>query len=376
MNGWIRGGVVLGAVGLLYVLPLELGSRTGLAWMIRAAALTTVLLWALGGMQHLRTWGTTREHATTLALFRVLMGTCLVWTVFTVVRADLVGVIWVTEADGGYRELNTSFWLVRMLGGATAQNMMFLSWAAMVSGVCLLLGLGGRAMAFVALQTFMSVSDINGHAGGSYDELLSNALWVLVLAPSTETWSIDCRIQSGYWRSNRLIYAWPRYLLMFQIVLVYWTTGAQKVSAYWVPGGDFSALYYILQQPSWHRFEMTWLAWVFPLTQLSTAITWLWEVFSPIWLLAMWYRYTAARPGRMRAWFNRFDVRFLYAAMGIAFHIIIFCFMDVGPFSPISVSFYICFWHPDELRNFGTRMSRWMQIRAIPPAVRSPVVRE
>ena len=32
-------------------------------------------------------------------------------------------------------------------------------------------------------------------------------------------------------------------------LLVYWTTGVQKVSAYWVPGGDFSALYFIGSNP-------------------------------------------------------------------------------------------------------------------------------
>lgn len=376
MTRWRTVGLVVGIASVMYVIPLEWGVRPGFAWMIRVTVMVGACLWALGAMSHLKKWGTTREQATTLAVFRIAMGACLVWTVATVIQADLVPILWVSEEEGGYRALGASFWLVRLLGGPTVQTMMGLAWIALGSGVCLMMGIGGRWTPFVALQSFMAVSDINAHAGGSYDELLSNALWILVLAPATETLSLDCRIQSGRWRSNRLIFAWPRYLIMFQIVLVYWTTGVQKVSAYWVPGGDFSALYFILQQPSWHRFDMTWLAWVFPMTQVATAVTWFWEVLSPIWLLAMWYRYTAERPGTVRMWFNRLDVRLWYAVMGLIFHIIIFSLMDVGPFSPISVGFYICFWHPTELRGFGEQIRRRWLRRTTPRTVPSPAIRE
>ena len=376
MTRWRTVGLVVGIASMMYVIPLEWGVRPGFAWMIRVTVMLGACLWALGAMQHLKKWGTTREQATTLAVFRIAMGACLVWTVATVIQADLVPILWVSEEEGGYRALGASFWLVRLLGGPTVQTMTGLAWIALGSGVCLMMGIGGRWTAFIALQSFMAVSDINAHAGGSYDELLSNALWILVLAPATETLSLDCRIQSGRWRSNRLIFAWPRYLVMFQIVLVYWTTGVQKVSAYWVPGGDFSALYFILQQPSWHRFDMTWLAWVFPMTQVATAVTWFWEVLSPIWLLAMWYRYTAERPGTVRMWFNRLDVRLWYAVMGLIFHIIIFSLMDVGPFSPISVGFYICFWHPTELRGFGAQIRRRWLRRTTPRTVPSPAIRE
>ena len=36
---------------------------------------------------------------------------------------------------------------------------------------------------------------MNGQAGGSYDELLTCALFLVVLADSTRTLSVDCRIQ-------------------------------------------------------------------------------------------------------------------------------------------------------------------------------------
>ena len=348
---WLRFVCVVALSIALVFVPLEWVVDGGVAWMMRLAGVTVGLLWAFGGLTHLRTWMRHRESGTVLALFRALLGLCVLWTVFTVVRVDLVDVLWVHEDYGGYRGLPESFWLVHLLGGPTPSVMWGLTWASMGFGALMVLGLGGRLTVFAALQTFMAVSDINGHAGGSYDELLTNGLWVLVLAPSTHTLSIDCWMQRGRFWTELPVVAWPRYLLVYQIVLVYWTTGLQKVSTYWVPGGDFSALYYILQQPSWHRFDMSWVAWVFPLSQAATALTWCWEVLAPIWLLAMWFRYTRERPGRVRRWFNRWDVRTWYALIGLSFHIVLTILMDVGPFSLISVCFYICFWHPEEIHR-------------------------
>ena len=300
-----------------------------------------------------------KEPATAVALFRIGLGLALLVAFGTLAFDGVIDAIWVDKAAGdGYRTVGGT-WLIRELGGATPTVVWSVWAAAMLSGVLLVVGAGGRLTAFIALHLFMSLADLNGQAGGSYDELMANGLWLAVLAPSTATLSVDCRLRTGAWRSDRSVAAWPRYLIIGQLVLMYWTTGLQKVSAYWTPGGDFSALYYIMQQPSWQRFDMTWVAWVYPFTQLATAVTWFWEVSCPLWLLAYWYRATRTRPGRVRSFFNQWDVRSIYAAVGILFHFIIFGTMNVGPFSPISLAFYAAVWHPDE----WTRMARRLALR-------------
>ena len=138
-------------------------------------------------------------------------------------------------------------------------------------------------------------------------------------------------------------------------MLCYWTTGLQKVSSHWVPGGDFSALYYILQQPSWHRFDMTWVASFYPLTQVGTAVSWFWEVLAPLWLLAVYYAHTREREGRVRAWFNRLRVREVFLVLGLVFHAVIHSLMNVGPFSFVSIAFYPAMYSHEELMGVVRR---------------------
>ncbi len=298
------------------------------------------------------------EGGLPLAAFRVLVAVAVLSTVGSAVTHDLIDMVFVDDDFGGYRNLGRGPWLVAWLGGPTPSVVWGLVLGALVSGVALLAGLGGRVTAFLALQVFMALTDLNGHAGGSYDELIKNALWLCVLTPTTATLSADAWILRGRpWR-GRPVPAWARAVIVFQIVLVYWTTGLQKVSAYWTPGGDLSALYYILQQPSWQRFDLSFLAWLFPLTQLATFVTWLWEVTAPLWLLALHYRATRIRPGRLRALSNSLDLRTVYVAVGLFFHAALLVTLEVGPFPLISLAFYPCFWTHEELATMARRAGR------------------
>ncbi len=289
-----------------------------------------------------------KEPATPLALTRIGLGIGLILTFWPTVHAGLIDVMLADQAYGGYRPLGPQGWLVTALGGPTDVVLHGLVAASMLCGVLLVVGLGGRLTAFVALMVGMAAMDTNGHAGGSHDELLTNGLWLLVLAPSTQTLSLDCRVRTGRWRDDTPVAAWVRDLVIFQLVLMYWTTGLQKVSAYWVPGGELSALYYILQQPNWQRADMSWVAHVYPLTQLATLTTWLWEVLNQLWLVAVWAAQHPERGGVV-GWLRRLRVRELFAGIGLVMHLILLAFLDVGPFSVVSLAFYPCFWHHREL---------------------------
>jgi len=305
-----------------------------------------------------------REAGTSLALFRIACAGSLLWSVGSVVLQGVVPVIWLSPDDGGFATTREGPWLFRCLGGVTPTTVWLTVAGVLLAGLLLALGGGGRLMAFLALQGYMVLTSLNVHAIGAYDWLLTNALWLLVLGRSTATLSLDCRLRTGRWWSDEPVSAWPRYVAVYQIVLVYWSTGMHKVSRAWSPADGFSALYYILQEPTWQRWDMAWLAHVYPLTQAATAATWLWELTAPLLLLVLWYRRTARRPGRLRALCNRLPLRGLWVAAGVAMHLGILLLMDVGPFSLVALAYYPCLFRPDEWRRLGARLAA---LRSVPP---------
>lgn len=311
-----------------------------------------------------------REPGTSLALFRIMTGSALLYAVGSVVAADLVELLWVDEAYGGYRRLKGN-WLVSALGGARPEVTWTLIGLTLGAGLSLTLGVLARPCALVAGQGLLALTTLNTHARSSYDPLLVNSLWLLVLADSTATLSLRCRLSRGRWTSDTAVAAWPRMLVLAQLVVLYTSTGLQKISIHWTPVGELSALYYILQQPSWQRWDMTWLASVYPLTQVGTVVTWLWELTWPVVPLALWFRHTADRRGRVRAAFNRIPVRALYVAIGLCMHVTVAVVMVVGPFSWITLAYYPCLFRPHELHRAGRRLAglarRWSRRRAPPP---------
>jgi len=290
-----------------------------------------------------------REAGTSLALLRIALGLCALGIFID--GFALFSVLWVDIEHGGYRSLGDGPWLVQWMGGPNPDTITTLLWAGVTSATILITGLGSRLWAFVTLQILLALASTNGHAGGSYDELLSNGLWLLVLAQSDTTLSIRCYLKNRKWQDEELVRAWPRYLAIGQLVVVYTSTASLKVSAHWLPGGDASALYYILQQPSWARWDLQWLAWVFPLTQVATLGVWLFEAGAPLLLIAFWYRHTRTRPGWLRQFMNRIDYRRVFCWVGVSMHIGIHALMVVGPFSWISLAFYVALFHPDEWQH-------------------------
>ena len=296
-----------------------------------------------------------KETGDSLAIFRCFVGFAYLLSLGTVLRRGLVDVIWVDVKEGGMVHLGQGNRLLAALGGPTHANVWLLFWIALAAGIFFTVGLGGRVSAFIALQTYQALYSNNGLTSHGYDVLITNALWLCVLGDATRTLSLDCRRKTGQFSSDELVNAWPRTIGVLQIIVVYVTTGLQKLSPVWTPAGGYSALYWVLQDPDWRRYDFRWTASVYPLTQIATAITWNWEVFSPLMLLAFFYRRTRERKGRLRRLFNRFDLRIPFLAIGLVLHLGIFLAMNVGEFSLIAVSFYVLFFRPDEVRAASLR---------------------
>ena len=289
------------------------------------------------------------ETGTALALVRIGIATCVLRAMLSMWWSGVYALVWYDIDHGGYRNFGDGTYLYELLGGYQVWMVDALAVTACVGAALLVAGVGGavvsRLIAFVTLQAFMNLADLNGPAGGSYDELLTNALWLLVLAGPSRTLSVECRRATGSWTSTRAVPLWPRFLIVFQVVLMYTTTGWQKMSAHWVPGGDLSALYDILQQPTWQKVDMSWVAPLFPLTQAATAVTWWWEVTGPVWLLA-WFATLDPQPTGWRHHLVRWRVRDAYLVLGVCFHLGVALMMDIGPFSWASLALYPAFFHP------------------------------
>jgi len=289
-----------------------------------------------------------REAPDALAVFRVCVGACVVGSLLSVILSGLVPVIWFGSEDGGYQDLRANSWLVLLMDWTSPAQVQRLVWAGVFGGCFMVVGLGGRFTALWTLLAFQGVSDINPQSGGSYDYLIDNALWLLVLGGGSQTLSLDCRIRRGCWRSSESISAWPRWLVLYQLVLVYFSTGLHKLSDHWTPAGGFSALYYTLQQPSWHRADMSWLAHVYPLTQTMTAGTWIFELTAPVLLLVLYWRGQGDRATGLARRVNRWNLRGVWVAFGVSLHLGILVAMEVGPFSWISLSYYVALFRGEE----------------------------
>ncbi len=288
-----------------------------------------------------------REHGLALALFRVGLGLCVLNILLPMLGTGVQDFVYVDIHHGGYREL-TPNWLMNLLGGPSPEGVARLCWLLVAGGVLMTLGLGGRLTHLITGQLLLAMFSLNPGAGGGHDRLLTNAVWLLVLGDGTATLSLDCRLRTGRWTSAREVACWPRYLATLQVVVVYTATGLQKLGVDWWPWGDFAAVYKALLMPNWRRFDMSWVGHVYPLTQLLTVGTLVFEIGAPVLLLAAWYRDTRTRPGRLRALLNRLDPRWMWALGGIGLHMGIHLFMNVGPFSWVTMSYYICWWSADE----------------------------
>ncbi len=328
-----------------------MSARLG-AWA-RAAAARPARWW--------RFWVTLfdrREPGTALACFRIATGLVMLYSLLSVGLAGMIDVLWVDHASGGYAYLGTGNWLLERLGGPTPAVIHALYGVSLAGTLLVIAGAGGRLSILVALQAYTAMALVNGDASGGYDLLITNAMWLLVLGDATATLSVRCRRRTGRWTCDAEVPAWPRYLAVFQLLVMYATTGMHKLSADWLPAGGWAALYRVFQDPTWRRFDMQWTAWVYPLTQVATAVTWLFEVTAPLMLVWYYCRYTRERPGRLRARIQRRDLRIPFAALGLSLHIGILVTLNVGPFSLATLAYYVCLWHPDELARAAARLRR------------------
>ncbi|HVH98556.1 MAG TPA: hypothetical protein VM869_07595 [Enhygromyxa sp.] len=104
----------------------------------------------------------------------------------------------------------------------------------------------------------------------------------------------------------QLIPAWPRYIIIAQLVCIYWATGLYKTGSVWKSG---DALYYSLNMDHFYRFEgfTQWIS-VYLATnvfKVMSLVTWWWEKLFPLVVIGLILEFGLRH--RESAWYRAQD---------------------------------------------------------------------
>lgn len=311
-----------------------------------------------------------REVPINLALVRILVCAAILFDLVWVGWWGLPNLLW------GVEELDGAMKLHRVLKQPTLYTWFGLApWIPLAvyltyTGAAVAFGLGlatrfsGVLLVLVSAQSAL----INEASDRAIDRIFRITVLLLVFSGAGRMLSID-----GWWRTGGLrggswwgdptpTVAWPRYLLVLELTLIYFFAGVTKTSVTWTPAGGYSALYLILQDPIFQTNDWSVLAHpaLYWTTQVGTAVTHLWEWTFPVVLLAFWADGSAPQAG-WRGWLqcilSGLRVRYVYVAVGVIFHVLLMLTMELGIFPYLMLGLYPGFFLPSEtawlLRRLG-----------------------
>lgn len=299
-----------------------------------------------------RYWDQT-EHPRTMGLLRLLLGCVILIDFLSLGALGLVVPLMGTAEVGGWGasgELKQGFWLYSVLPETLGS-----AWAIygvlLTASLCFMVGCAPRVAALVLVLLWAQVAMLVPPADRGIDLLVRNVLWIFIFFPSGRWGSLEAWWTTGSWRgSGAPIQAWPRLLLVAQLVIVYFTAGLQKVGFHWLPMGDFAALYVILQDWAVARADFSFLAqpplyWV---TQVSTMVSLLWELTFPVVLWVHVGRWRRVAAGTWQGWAVRHRIDRWWILVGVVFHLGIFLTLQLGIFPWAVLVLYLCLIDPDD----------------------------
>ena len=301
-----------------------------------------------------------REPATALALVRVGVSLVLLWDMVEVARLGLVEALWAPiEAGGiGPSSLVQPISVVYAWIGASAGTAWLLFAVVCTAAVALLIGAFTRSSALVLVLSYAQLAQLSPEADRGIDTLLRNVLLLLALSGAGATLSLDAWRARGSWLSDAEVPAWPRYLIVLQLVVLYFWAGLLKQAAPWTSLDGYSALYLILNQPHYatNALDPELVRLAYPLLRFGTFATVTFERTAPAVPLLMYLRATRARGGRLRALVNRARLLELWVATGVGFHIALAVTMQLGIFPWGCLALYPAIAQPDTLRAIVARL--------------------
>jgi hypothetical protein len=293
-----------------------------------------------------------------LGLVRLLVGAVLFYDFFHVGQLGLVETLWAAPAEGGISNVmdRPSLPLLLQFLPASAATARGLHWALCLSAFCFTVGCFTRSSGVIFLLLYAQSALIIPLGDRGIDLMMRNVVFLLLFSQCGAWGSVDAKRRTGsWWGDGSDVPAWPRHLLILQIVVMYFAAGVQKIGMDWMPMGDFSALYVVLHDPAVVRAGFSDIDSFYFLTQIATATTMLFEWSAPFLLLAYHYRVTPERPGRLRRLSNRLNLHWYWIGLGVLLHLGIAFTMSLGIFPYAMIALYPAFFHPDEV----LRLAKW-----------------
>jgi len=308
-----------------------------------------------------------REPPTVMALLRICLALVFLWELFELWHLGLVEPLYAPRAGGGIGDpVGRHDWLYQQL-----PNHAMTAWILFVPLVLLTIMFGvGFLTRFSAVALVILYAEMNDAipvADRSVDALLRNMTLLLAFSQCHRCWSVDAKIRTGSWHGDGKEYPnWCRYLVILQLITLYFIAGISKMSYTWLPTGNWSALYLSMRDPAYALLPPSLLKSLYPMTQVLTEVTLFWEWGSPLLLLALYFRNTPTKAGRLRAIFNRINFVWIYLGIGIAFHFGCMVALNLGIFPHVTLCLYVAFLRPAELQQLSRFLTRWVSQKQRP----------
>lgn len=264
-----------------------------------------------------------REPATALAIVRIAISIVMLGDLLWVARLGLVDAMWST-AGFGLRDA------VVWYGIAIAALALMLVGAA-TPVACVVYVLASARLSAAAPE-----------CEAASDMILRIVVVILALSRCNAQWSVDAWVMRRLGRPMATeVPAWPRYLILLQLVWVYFSGAQNKSSAVWAPQGGFTALANALLDPNAGRIPASWVVAIYPLTRVATALSMVFEWTAPVYLLAYARRWTR--------------IRYTWIALGLAFELGIAVGLRIGSFPFAMLALFPVLLRPEEVQRLKTR---------------------
>jgi hypothetical protein len=291
-----------------------------------------------------------REAPTALALVRILLGAALLLDLLHLAWIGMVTPLWARPPDGFAAPYDG--WASALLGtGPTAALTLWL--VATLAAACITAGFATRIACVVFVVVTAQMGYIAPGADRGIHMIARVAIAILALSSCHAQWSVDAWIRAR--RGRRFpseVPAWPRYLLLLQLLWIYFSAGHNKGSDEWGPAGGFLALANAVTDPHFARFDPAWVEATLPLLRLGTIATMAFELGAPLYLVWLYCAETAERGGRVRTLINRLRLRWVWIGLGVSFHLGIAVFLRIGVFPWGMLALYPVLLRPSELARW------------------------
>jgi len=288
-----------------------------------------------------------REPATSLALTRILVG-ALLFLDMLLARQKGAAHALLTPPPFGMGTGAPSFPGFLPAPAAVGTDVAALLWWAVVLVAALMFSCG---MFYKAAGLFLTLALINcarfDPNGDAIDSLYRVVVPILTLSRANARFSMDAWIGQKIGRPPpALVPAWPRYLIVLQLLWMYFSAAHCRDDAAWWPHGGFSAIGNVMGDPHFARFPPGSLVDLYPLTQLGTAVSMTFELSAPLMVLLTWFRTEGG--GSFGAIARKWRIRWVWLVTGVVLHLGIALTMTLGMFPYGVLALYPLFLHPAE----------------------------